>query len=141
MATKTAEDYAQTYTDPELRERLKEQIKADDKGGKPSQWSARKSQLLAHEYEKAGGGYKGERTEQQKNLMHWTDEDWTTADGQVAIRGGMTERYLPRAAWEKLSDAEKREANLSKEDGSHEGQQHVAWTPAIERAMKELETK
>ena len=44
------------YTDPELRERIKEEIKASDKGGKKGQWSARKSRLLAREYEKRGGG-------------------------------------------------------------------------------------
>jgi hypothetical protein len=31
------------YTDPELRERIKEEIKDSDKGGKKGQWSARKS--------------------------------------------------------------------------------------------------
>jgi hypothetical protein len=65
MATKKDDN----YTDPALRERLKEEIKAGDKGGKPGQWSARKSQLLAHEYEKAGGGYKNDKkTEAQKDL-------------------------------------------------------------------------
>ena len=35
------------YTDPALRERLKAEITAGDKGGRPGQWSARKAQLLA----------------------------------------------------------------------------------------------
>jgi len=56
------------YTDSELREKIKEEIKASDKGGEPGQWSARKSQLLVKEYEKAGGGYKGEKDENQKYL-------------------------------------------------------------------------
>jgi hypothetical protein len=30
------------YTDPELREEVKEEIQAGDKGGAPGQWSARK---------------------------------------------------------------------------------------------------
>jgi len=47
------------YTHPRMREEIKEQIKADDKGGKKDQWSARKSQLLTQTYEKRGGGYKG----------------------------------------------------------------------------------
>ena len=55
------------YMDPELRERLKEEIKASDKGGEPGQWSARKSQLLVKEYEKAGG-YRGDKDEDQKRL-------------------------------------------------------------------------
>ena len=29
------------------------------RGGKAGQWSARKAQLLASEYKKAGGGYRG----------------------------------------------------------------------------------
>lgn len=30
------------YTDPELREEVKNQVQQGDKGGKPGQWSARK---------------------------------------------------------------------------------------------------
>ncbi|HEY0111299.1 MAG TPA: hypothetical protein VGB67_16790, partial [Fibrella sp.] len=75
------------YTDPALRERLKEEIKAGEKGGKEGQWSARKAQLLTHEYEKEGGGYKEDKkTESQKQLTEWTDQDWKTADGKPADR-------------------------------------------------------
>ena len=49
---------AGNYTKPTLRKRLFEQIKSGSKGGSPGQWSARKAQLLAVEYKKAGGGYK-----------------------------------------------------------------------------------
>ena len=62
------QDYEEKYTDPELREKVKEEIRASDKGGKKGQWSARKSQLLTQEYEKRGGGYKGEKGQSQKNL-------------------------------------------------------------------------
>ena len=143
MSTKTAEDYAEDYTRPELREKLKDEIKAGDKGGKPGEWSARKSQLLQHEYEAQGGDYKhkGHKTEAQKSLTEWTDEDWQTADGKVAIRGDKTARYLPKAAWDKLTDAEKKEANLTKVEGSKEGEQYVEWTDAIERVMKEVKAE
>ena len=47
------------YTKPELRERIKNRVMAGSKGGKPGQWSARKAQLVALEYKKAGGGYSG----------------------------------------------------------------------------------
>ncbi|KAL3447680.1 hypothetical protein BJX65DRAFT_276547 [Aspergillus insuetus] len=30
------------YTDPDLRQEVKEEVQAGDKGGKPGQWSARK---------------------------------------------------------------------------------------------------
>ena len=69
-----------SYTKPELRERIKERIMAGSKGGKPGQWSARKAQLVAQEYEKAGGGYRGEKTEKQKSLEKWGDEKWQTKD-------------------------------------------------------------
>jgi len=49
---------AGNYTKPALRKRLFNKIKAGTKGGKAGQWSARKAQLLASEYKKAGGGYK-----------------------------------------------------------------------------------
>jgi hypothetical protein len=49
---------AGNYTKPGMRKRLFESIKAGGKGGSPGQWSARKAQLLAAEYKKAGGGYK-----------------------------------------------------------------------------------
>ena len=56
--TKSGVNEAGNYTKPALRKRLFEKIKAGSKGGKPGQWSARKAQLLALEYKKAGGGYK-----------------------------------------------------------------------------------
>ena len=46
------------YTKPALRKRLFNRIMAGSKGGKPGQWSARKAQMLAVAYKKAGGGYK-----------------------------------------------------------------------------------
>jgi len=49
---------AGNYTKPTLRKRIFERIKAGGKGGKPGQWSARKGQMLASEYKKAGGGYR-----------------------------------------------------------------------------------
>jgi hypothetical protein len=57
-ATKSKVNEAGNYTKPELRKRLFNKIKAGTKGGDPGEWSARKAQLLASEYKKAGGGYK-----------------------------------------------------------------------------------
>ena len=56
--TKSKVNAAGNYTKPSMRKRLFNQIKAGGKGGKPGQWSARKAQMLAREYKKAGGGYK-----------------------------------------------------------------------------------
>lgn len=49
---------AGNYTKPGMRKRLFKKIKAGTRGGDPGEWSARKAQLLASEYKKAGGGYK-----------------------------------------------------------------------------------
>ena len=49
---------AGNYTKPTMRKRLFNKIKAGSKGGKPGQWSARKAQMLAQQYKKAGGGYR-----------------------------------------------------------------------------------
>ncbi len=54
------DNYDEKYTRPQLRRDIKDEIMAGDKGGDPGQWSARKSQLLVHEYEKRGGGYKND---------------------------------------------------------------------------------
>jgi hypothetical protein len=61
MAEKKAKskvNEAGNYTKPGMRKSLFNKIKAGSKGGEPGQWSARKAQLLAAEYKKAGGGYK-----------------------------------------------------------------------------------
>tara|TARA_R100000773_G_scaffold44268_1_gene44792 strand:- start:413 stop:625 length:213 start_codon:yes stop_codon:yes gene_type:complete len=49
---------AGNYTKPAMRKRQFARIKAGSKGGRPGQWSARKAQMLASAYKKAGGGYK-----------------------------------------------------------------------------------
>ncbi|MFX0209627.1 MAG: hypothetical protein ACFFDT_26845 [Candidatus Hodarchaeota archaeon] len=68
------------YTKPDLRERIKDRVMAGSKGGKPGQWSARKAQLVASEYKKAGGGYKGGEGKKQKALKKWGKEEWMTKD-------------------------------------------------------------
>lgn len=64
-----------SYTKPELRERLKNQIMNEDVAGTAAgKWSARKALLLAKRYKEKGGGYKGGRTEGQKDLKSWAKE-------------------------------------------------------------------
>ncbi len=68
------------YTKPGLRERIKDRVMAGSKGGKPGQWSARKAQMVASAYKKAGGGYKGGKGKKQKALKKWGKEKWMTKD-------------------------------------------------------------
>ena len=140
VSPKAAAKKDDNYTDPDLREKLKNEIKEGEKGGKAGQWSARKAQLLTHEYEKAGGGYKDDhKTESQEHLSEWTAEDWKTADGKPADREGGTTRYLPKEAWDKLSPAEKKATNAKKVAGSKAGKQTVANTEKAKKARKEGE--
>jgi hypothetical protein len=130
---------ADKYTDPALRERLKRRIMAGTKGGRAGQWSARKAQLLAHEYEAQGGGYKGPKTETQRHLDEWTREEWTTADGASARRGGTTARYLPKKAWEELTPAERRSTDKKKRAASKRGEQFVANTARAAAARRDAD--
>lgn len=127
-----------TYTDPTLRERLKNEIRAAAKGGEPGTWSARKSQLLTLAYQKAGGGYlQRHPNSKQKNLQQWTEQDWQTADKKPARRPGGTARYLPAKAWDNLTPAEKKATNVKKQAGSKAGEHVVANTAAAKRARKQ----
>lgn len=56
--TKSRVNEAGNYTKPGMRKRIFNRIKAGSKGGRPGQWSARKAQMLASAYKKAGGGYR-----------------------------------------------------------------------------------
>lgn len=132
-------NYEQKYTKPDLRERLKEEIKQSDKGGKPGQWSARKAQQLTQAYEKEGGGYKGEPDESQKSLAQWTAEDWQTIEGNAAADSddGM-HRYLPKKAWALLSEQEKHQANQTKLHQDDKGNQFADWPEIVYKAMTAL---
>ncbi len=61
----------------------------------------------------------------QRSLQKWTEEDWTTSDGEPSEG---KKRYLPREAWADLTPAEKAATNRAKRkgDGGRTGKQHVA---------------
>jgi allophanate hydrolase subunit 2 len=122
-----------TYTKPKLREYLKDLIMDGDKGGKPGQWSARKAQLLAKEYEKAGGGYTGPKTAAQKSLSKWTKEEWGTMSGKNSIQGDEAtgERYLPAKARKALTKREYEVTTSAKRLGIMLGKQFVAQPESI----------
>jgi hypothetical protein len=74
-------------------------------------------------YKEKGGGYTGEKTEAQKSMTKWTKEEWTTSSGKPSEG---KRRYLPKAAWDALSDAEKKATNSAKSAGNKAGKQFVA---------------
>jgi hypothetical protein len=124
-----------TYTKPDLRESLKKKIMASSKGGDAGEWSARKAQLLATEYKKAGGGYTGPKKESQKSLSKWTKEKWTTDDGSLSEG---KKRYLPEKAWKELSAAEKKATNAAKAAGNKAGKQFVKQPKAVADKAKKF---
>ena len=113
------------YTDTALRDRIKKRVMAGTKGGKAGQWSARKAQLVAQEYEKAGGGYTGGKTKAQKSLSKWTGEEWGTRSGKPSTQGPKAtgERYLPKAAREALSPQEYAATTRAKREATKAGKQ------------------
>jgi len=125
------------YTKASLRERLKNKIMAGSKGGNPGQWSARKAQLLANEYKKAGGSYSGSKTTKQKSLSKWTKQKWTTSDGKPS-KG--KKRYLPKKAWSALSSSEKKATNAAKAKGNKEGKQFVAQPKKVAKKVRKYRT-
>ncbi len=57
--TKSKVNEAGNYTKPELRKRIFNAVKAEATAGTGAgQWSARKAQMVAQRYKKAGGGYR-----------------------------------------------------------------------------------
>ena len=117
------------YTKPGLRKRLKIQITKGTKGGRANQWSARKAQLLAVAYKKAGGGYTKAKGHAGRSLTKWIAEKWRTSGGK---------RYLPDAAWKKLTPAERKATNRMKAIGKG---QFVPNTRAAALASKSARIK
>jgi hypothetical protein len=113
------------YTKPALRESIKKRILAGTKGGKAGQWSARKAQLVAQAYEKAGGGYSGSKTSKQKSLSKWTKEEWGTRSGKPSTQGPKAtgERYLTKKARQSLSAAEYAKTSAKKREDLRKGKQ------------------
>lgn len=117
-------------TDPELWERVKAQVTAGEKGGQAGQWSARKAQLAVAEYKKAGGGYRGGKAA-DNHLRQWAREDWGTRSGRPSEETG--ERYLPRAARARLSDAEHAQTTAKKRADTAKGRQVSKQPPEVAR--------
>jgi hypothetical protein len=104
-------------TDPELWEKVKEEITEGDKGGEPGQWSARKAQMAVQEYKRRGGGYdeEGGASKEETALHDWTEEDWGTKSGGESGETG--ERYLPKKVRMLLTEDEYARSTRKKKDG------------------------
>jgi len=125
-----------TKTDPAKWKRIVSAVKASDKGGSPGQWSARKAQLATQRYQKSGGGYKGPK-DPDNSLSRWTKEEWGTKSGKPSTQGPRAtgERYLPKAAREKLTPSEYAATTRSKREGTKRGQQYVPQHESIKKKV------
>ena len=110
-------------TNPDLWEKVKDEVTAGSKGGKKGQWSARKAQMAVAEYKKRGGGYAGGKDE-DNSLHQWSEEDWGTKSGKESGETG--ERYLPKKAREALSDTDYRRTTAKKRADTKKGKQFSA---------------
>ena len=87
---------------------------------------------MASEYKKRGGGYNEPKStgqdESQKHLSQWGEEEWQTKEGSGTAKedDGSRKRYLPKKAWEEMSEKEKEETEGLKKEGGKEGKQFVA---------------
>lgn len=96
---------------------------------------------MASEYKKRGGDYntdKSEKDESQKNLTNWGEEDWQTKEGSGHAKqeDGSEKRYLPKKAWENMTEEEKQQTDDKKQEGSKGGKQHVSNTPKARQSRK-----
>lgn len=124
------------YTKPGLRDRIKAAVMSGSDGGKSGQWSARKAQLVAQRYEKAGGGYSGGKTKTQESLSKWTKQKWRTKSGKKSLVTG--ERYLPEKAIKKLSSSEYARTSAAKREGMAKGKQFVRQPKSIAEKVKQF---
>jgi hypothetical protein len=99
-------------------------------------WDARIAQRAGKIYRDEGGKYCGAKTKAQKSMTRWTREDWRTVTGEKACRKTKSgsircDRYLPAAAWKKLTARQVAETRKRKVSSRR---QFVPNAPAAKRA-------
>jgi hypothetical protein len=96
--------------------------------------------MMASEYKKRGGDYTTDKKDESaRHLDQWKEEEWQTKEGNGSAKdeNGLEHRYLPKKAWEQMSEKEKEETDAKKQEGSEEGKQHVANTSKAAHARKD----
>jgi len=69
----------------------------------------------------------------QQSLDKWSEQKWRTSDGKPSEG---KKRYLPEAAWNALSPAEKAATNKAKAKGNAAGKQFVKQPKNIAKKVK-----
>ena len=73
------------------------------------------------------------KTKRQQSLTDWTNQKWRTSSGKPS---NGKRRYLPDAAWNALTPAEKRATNAAKAKGNKQGKQFVAQPKKVAKKVK-----
>jgi hypothetical protein len=82
---------------------------------------------------------KKDQDDSQKHLSKWSEEDWQTKEGSGNAKdsSGTQHRYLPKKAWENMTEQEKKETDDKKqEEGKEEGKQYVGNTDKAKESRK-----
>ena len=73
------------------------------------------------------------KAKSQESLSRWTRQKWRTSSGKPS---NGKRRYLPDAAWDALTPAEKRATNAAKAKGNKQGKQFVAQPKKVAKKVK-----
>lgn len=122
-----------SHLDVALWERIKRNVMADDKGGKPGQWSAIKAMIASKEYKDQGGRYKGQ-VNKSKGLQKWMEEKWTTRSGKPSSETG--ERFLPAKAIAALTPEQYARTSAKKKRDTKKGKQFSEQPEDIAKIVK-----
>lgn len=101
---------------------------------KMGKFSARAMQYAVKLYKERGGGYIGEKTD-ENSLVKWTKEDW----GYTGEPGHS--RYLPKKAREHLTVGEKIATDRAKNKGTKAGKQWVSQPKRIAKKTAKYRIK
>lgn len=74
-----------------------------------------------------------DKSKSQESLSKWTRQKWRTSSGKPS---NGKRRYLPDAAWNALTPAEKRATNAAKAKGNKQGKQFVAQPKKVAKKVK-----
>jgi len=81
----------------------------------------------------------GKKTESQKSLKRWGDQDWKTKSGKKSSKTG--ERYLPAKAIKALTDKEYKKTSAKKKRDTKKGKQFSDQPKDVAKKVKKYRTE
>lgn len=76
-------------------------------------------------------------------MSKWGEEEWQTKEGSADAKqeDGTQKRYLPKKAWENMSEEEKQATDEKKQEGSKQGKQYVENTDEAKESRQKANNK